>query len=196
MPITWTYVTPPSSEPVTLQEAKLHLREDGTEQDTLIESLITAARELFEGSTGRVLMPQTIREKFDCFPESGCPIKLAVSPARSVTSIGYVDSDGAAATMATADYRVDTDSEPARIEEAYGTTWPTTQEVINAVSVDYAAGYSSASAVPTSIKQCLLLLIGHWYEQREAVNVGNVVNELPLAVRTLMQRWTLYTNWS
>lgn len=193
MPITWTYVTAPSAEPVTREEAKLHLHEDGAEQDTYIDGLIAAAREYFEGATGRALMPCTIREKFDDFPESGCPIRLAVSPVRSVSSVTYLDTAGTSTTLAASNYRVDSDSEPARIEEAYATAWPVTRGVVNGVTIDYPAGYATAADVPQSMKHCLLLLIGHWFENREAVNVGNIVSTFPLAVQSLIDRWALYT---
>jgi uncharacterized phiE125 gp8 family phage protein len=188
VPITWNYVTPPAAEPVTLTEAKLHLREDGTDQDSLIEGLITAAREYVE-STGRLLMPCVVRQYFDCFPE-GDYLRLSPLPIRSIASVGYLDSDGD--TQAITDYTADVVSEPARLQEPE-TGWPVTDDVVNAAWVDINAGYTSASAVPRALKQAILLLVGHWYENRESVVVGTTTAELPLAVETLMRRWAVYT---
>jgi uncharacterized phiE125 gp8 family phage protein len=183
VPITWTYITPPAAEPVTLTEAKLHLREDGTDQDSLIEGLITAAREYVE-STGRLLMPCVVRQYFDEFP-----CRLSPLPIRSIASVNYLDSDGDSQTVT--DYTADIVSEPARIQEPES-GWPTTDDVINAVWVDINAGYTSAATVPRALKQAILLLVGHWYENREAI-AGGAMTELPLAVETLMRRWAVYT---
>jgi len=193
VPITLTVVSAAASEPVTLEEAKRHLRVDGTEEDTLIEGLIAAARELVEGETGRTLMAQTIRQYFDDFPEDGGTLRLAVYPVRSVASLKYLDDDGTETTLAADDYRADVTSEPARIDPACGETWPTTYGASNGVWVNVEAGYASAAAVPRGLKQAILLLVGHWYENREAINIGNIVAELPMAVRSLLNRWTVYT---
>lgn len=191
MPITWNYVTPPSAEPVTLVEAKSHLREDGDGQDTLIESLITAARELVEGSTGRVLMPCVIRQYFDEFDECGY-LRLSPVPVRSIASIAYLDTNGDEQELDQADCGVDVVSEPARLEIP-NAGWPATYDVINAVWVNVNAGYADAASVPRALKQAILLLVGHWYENREAINIGNIVADLPLAVDSLCKRWAVYT---
>lgn len=193
MPISLSVVSPAASEPVTLTEAKLHLREDGTEQETLIEGLITAARELIEGETGRVLMAQTVRQYFDDFPADNGTLRLAVYPARSISSVNYRDTDGVSTVLATSDYRADVVSEPARIDSDIDEPWPTTEGVINGVWVDVAAGYATIAAVPQGLKQAILLTVGHWFENRETVNIGNIVAELPVSIQRLIARWTVYT---
>lgn len=192
MPISLSVVSAAASEPVTLTEAKLHLREDGTEQDTHIEGLITAARELIEGETGRVMMAQTVRQYFDDFPEDDGTLRLAIYPARSVSSVNYLDSDGDTTVLAASSYRADVVSEPARIDPAYGTSWPETYGVSNGVWVDVAAGYSAIGTVPQGLKQAILLIVGHWFENREA-SVPGTMSELPLAVQRLIARWAVYT---
>lgn len=193
MPVSLMVVSPAASEPVSLTEAKLHLREDGTEQDTLIEGLITAAREYVEGQIGRYLMTQTIRQLFDDFPASGNPIRLDVTPVQSVSSVNYLDTDGVSTILDTNDYRSDVVSEPARIEEHYDEAWPASRVVSNCVWVDVIAGYANAAAVPRGLKQAILLLVGHWFENREAVAIGTITSEVPLAAQALMNRWTVYS---
>ena len=192
MPISITVVSPASAEPITLDEAKRHLREDGSDQDELITGLIVAAREYVEGGSDRVLMPQTVRQYFDDFPCDGEPMRLSVHPIRSVSAIGYIDSDGDEITLDASDYRVDSVSTPARITPAFGETWPTSQGVINGVYVNVAAGYSDAASVPRALRQAILLLIGHWYENREAATDFER-KEVPLAVQSLIARWSVYT---
>jgi uncharacterized phiE125 gp8 family phage protein len=105
-------------------------------------------------------------------------------PLISVSSITYVDGNGTTQTLSAAAYKVDTDSEPGRITPAYGYCWPTTRAEINAIAITYVAGYATRAAVPASIKQAMLLLIGHWYENREAV--GQVGGTVAMAVESLL----------
>ena len=94
----WKVSTAPSSEPITLAEAKLYLRVDTTADDALITALITAARETVERYTSRALVTQTITQVLDCFPGFG--FRLAVHPVQSITSITYKDSNGSDQTLA------------------------------------------------------------------------------------------------
>lgn len=72
-------VTPPSTEPVTLAEAKLHLRIETamTDDDTYISALITAARQSAETITRRAFIIQVWRLVLDAFPAPGVNIGSA-----------------------------------------------------------------------------------------------------------------------
>lgn len=174
----------PTSEPVTLTEAKAHCRIDTTADDTLVSSLITAARAWCESRIGQCLMPATYRLKLDRF--CGHEIELPYPPLTAVSSIAYVDSAGSAQTLSSALYAVDTDSKPGRVSPVYAEVWPTTREQLQAITITYTAGYASASVVPQSIKQAILLLVGHWYENREASVVGVTSVPLVTAVESLL----------
>lgn len=173
-------VTPPAVEPVTLTEAKAHLRRDDTADDTLIATLITAARQNLDGRDGwlgRALVTQTWDLTIDgAFPDE---IAVPLPPLQSVTSVTYVDTDGATQTLATDQYRVLTDRAPAMIVPAHGVTWPSTRDQKAAVTVRFVAGYGDADDVPAPIKAAMLLHIGTMYRDRESVNIGNIVNDLP-----------------
>lgn len=168
----------PASEPITIAEAKVHLRveSDFTDDDTLITALIVAARQGAEHMTGRALIPQTLELALDEFEEE---ISLLRPPLASVSSVKYVDADGVLQTLSTSDYILDDHSAPARVVPAYGTSWPSTRCQPNAVLIRYVAGYANAAAVPQEIKQWMLLRIGVMYENREEVNIGNIVTEMP-----------------
>lgn len=178
-----TLITAPAAEPLSLVEAKSHLRADGTDEDALISSLIAAAREQVQTVTRRALVTQTWSLKLDSFPAL---IEVPRPPLITVASITYVDVGGDTQTLAASRYTVDADSEPGRIVPVYGDAWPATRSVPNAVTVQFDAGYGAAADVPQPIKQAMLLLIGHWYEHREAVNVGNITNVMPMAVESLL----------
>lgn len=169
-------VTAPTHEPVSLDEAKQHLRVDVSDEDALIQTLIEAAREHVETYTGRALITQTWDLKLDAFPCSGSVITLPKPPVTSITSISYVDTSGDSQTWSSSLWDEDLPSgpkaQPARIAPAYAESYPSTRGQMNAVTIRFVCGYGSAGAVPRSIRAGMLLLIGHWYQNREAVVVG------------------------
>jgi uncharacterized phiE125 gp8 family phage protein len=161
--MTYKVVTAVATEPVTLAEAKLHLRVDASDDDDLIGALITAAREFAEHYTGRALAEQTLEMALDEFP---CVdyIDLDAPPVASVTSIKYTDTDGVEQTFSSASYSLDTYGTSRQVTLAYGVEWPDTREEPRAVRIRYVTGYATA---PKAVKSALLLLIGHLYENRQ-----------------------------
>jgi len=189
MRMSWTRTVAPAAEPVNLDEAKAHLRVDVTDDDVLISRLIQAAREYVEEATGRALINQTWRLSLDDWPE-GDYIELPRPPLSSVTSVVYTDSDATAHTFSTSYYDVDTDSEPGRVVLEYGDDWPSaTLATMNPIVITYIAGYGATSAsVPEHLRQAILLLIGHWYENREGMVIGQglVPITVPYAIQSLI----------
>lgn len=178
-----TLVTPPAEEPLSLADAKLHLREDGSEQDTLISSLIKSARIYCENFLNQSLVTQTWDLTLDEFPRE---IVIPRGPLQSVTSIAYVDDSGVTQTLATTQYQVDVKQNPGRIVEAYEATWPTLRDQLNTVVIRYVAGYGLAAAVPENIKAAMKLLLGHWYENREETISGPNIAKVPTAADALL----------
>ena len=178
-------VTPPAGEPISLAEAKLHLRVDGGYDDPLIGSLITAARQAAETITGRQLMTARWRLVLDAFPGpllmhagSGSSfslpahaILLAKCPVQSVVSVEYLDMNGTTQVLPASDYVLDAACEPARLSPVFGKTWPPTLPQIGAVTVTFDAGYGSASEVPEGLKSWIKLRVGSLYGHREEMAV-------------------------
>lgn len=156
-------VTPPATEPVTLAEAKLHLRVDGSDEDALISRLISAAREQCEQELDRSVAQQTLMLMLDAFP--GGAVLLPRGPVISVSSVQYTDAAGAAQTISGANYAIDDGQVDAWLLPAYGYDWPATREQGNAVRVTYQAGYATC---PDAIRQWILLAVGTMYASREA----------------------------
>jgi len=180
-----------ASEPLTTTEAKLHLRIDHVEEDTLVASLITAARQWCEEYTRRVLMSSTWTQTLEAFPDNGEPITLARSPVTTASIVvKYYDTAGAQQTCAAATYRV-IPRDPVRIELAPTKSWPSTYDVTDAVSIEFTAGYTQAVLIPAPIRQAILLLVGHWYVAREAVLTGTISKEIEFAVRALLDMYSL-----
>ena len=162
-------VTPPAGEPVSLAEAKLHLRVDGGEDDLLIGSLITAARQAAETITHRQFITARWKLVMDAF--AGQAVLIHKSPLISVVAVEYLDMAGLVQTMPPSHYTVDAASEPARLTPIFGQTWPPTLPQIGAVSVTFDAGYGAASAVPEGIKSWIKLRVGSLYAHREEMSV-------------------------
>lgn len=169
-------ITAPTAEPITLAEAKAHLRVDSTDEDALITALIVAARQGAETATGRALLPQTWELALD---EFATEVRLSRAPVSAVDSVKYVDTDGVLQVLDPAAYLLDSHSEPARLTAQFGASWPATRSQANAVLIRYVAGYANAAAVPQEIKQWMLLRIGMLYENRESVAAGVSLAEMP-----------------
>ncbi len=184
-------ITPTTEEPIDLEEARAHLRVDHDYEDDTIGALIAAARDLVEGHTGRALVARTLEMTADRFPGPCKALRLEWPPALEVASISYIDPDGATQVWPADQYQVDTRSVPARILPMPGASWPATADRLGAVTVAYTAGYGASADVPAGIKAAMKLLIGQWYANREAVNVGNIVNEMPFAVKALLSRYVV-----
>jgi uncharacterized phiE125 gp8 family phage protein len=154
-------ITTPT-EPVTLDEAKLHLRVDDTDEDALIQGLISAARETCEDRTEGTVPVTGWRLTLDTFPDA---IKLPRPPIVSVESVRYLDTAGVQQTLSPMDYVVDTVSSPGYIVPAFGKAWPETRDQINAVEVEYTAG---SATPPPAVQAWMLLAIGEMFATREA----------------------------
>lgn len=185
-------VTQPENEPVSLPEAKLHLRVEHNEEDGLIASLIKTAREVAETSfTWRALAIQTFEYTLDRFPSERF-IYLPRPPLKTVESISYKDRTGTETVLNADSYIVDTAAEPGRVVLAPEVSWPDVELYpTSAVRIRFTAGYDNAD-IPESIKQGMLLMIGHWYENRETVIVGSVAREVPFAVEALLYPYRVW----
>jgi uncharacterized phiE125 gp8 family phage protein len=177
-------ITAPVVEPITLVEAKSHLRVDHDADDVLIASMIQSTRGYCEQWTARAFITQTWELVIDEFPTN--EVQIPLPPLQSVTSIKYDDGAGVEQTLGTLEYEVDDVSQPGWVVPVT-TGWPSTFEGINAVRIRYVAGYDPgtdspvdlAANVPPSIKAAMLLYLGQLYENREDVVVGTVVNRMP-----------------
>lgn len=182
-----TVVIQPEKEPVSIEQARAHLRIDHGDEDVWLLSAIRVAREDAESFTGRVLINQTLELRLDAWPV-GEMISLPRPPLRSVVSVKYTDEAGVEATLSPAAYLVDTSSTPGRLRLRYGQAWPgvTLQEMAGLV-VRYTAGYGDeAASVPAGIRQAMLMMVGHLYENRESTIVAGAPMVMPMGVERLL----------
>lgn len=176
--MTTKLITGPAVEPISLAEAKAHLRVDSDAEDALIGLLIASARQAAEHETGRALITQTWELVLDAFPSA--EIEIPAAGVASIASVKYLDGAGDEQTVSASAYVLDAESVPAYVLPASGYEWPGTADSANAVRVRYVAGFGAAAAdVPASIRHWMLLHIGTAYAQRESVAAGVPVAELP-----------------
>ena len=181
--------TAPESTPVTVDEAKVHIRVEHDDEDTYIQTLIDAAVGMIDGpdGIGIAMVEQTWEASLDCFPVGA--IILPLVPCLTVESITYIDANGDEQTLDDALYQVDVRSKPARILPAVGTSWPATQSgAANAVIIEATFGYVT---VPALLRAAILFIVGHLYENREAVVIGTIATEIPLAARDMLNKYAV-----
>jgi uncharacterized phiE125 gp8 family phage protein len=158
-------ITAATQEPITLAEAKTFLRVDTTADDTLISSLISAAREYAEQYTQATFAAATYELGLDGFPLDAINLPSARNPV--IVSVKYFDSAGVDQTLSPTAYLLSDYGMQAFIYPAQ--SWPATGIYTNAVRVRYT---DSGTAASGAVKVAILELVAHLYENRE--NAGTV----------------------
>lgn len=193
-------VTGSTIEPVTSSEIKAWLRVDSSESadDTVIDSLNTAARLRVESEVRRALIKQTFDQVMQ---EAPCDeaLDLERSPLVSVSSIkGYTDTDATDTggnVMSSSEYYVDTANEPGRVVALGGATWPIATRSANGFIVRFVAGYSTGtSGVPEQLKTAVKELAAYWYEHRGDEMTDDPTNRqrpMPVHVKALLEDFDL-----
>ena len=174
-------VSAPSAEPLSLSETKLHLHVDTDGDDPVISAMIAAGRDVIESRTGR----QLIYADWEVYGNGFAPeMVIPMPPLQYVADVpslvvNYIDTSGVWQVLPADQYIVSRGKEPVRIWPAFGVEWPATQHQPQSVKLAYTAGYgSSGASVPSALKQSMLLMIGAWYENREDVVIGTILENL------------------
>lgn len=182
-----TLIAAPSLQPITVAEAKLQSRVLETAEDTLIASYIAAATDYLDGRDGilgRALLTQTWEYTLCRFPPESY-LCLPLAPVQAIVSIVYHDVNGADQTFSAANYLLDADKHwRPKVHLAYGASWPAIREEPSAVKVRATYGYT---VVPPPLRHAIVLLVAHWFENREPVNIGNITTDLPFSVNALVE---------
>jgi uncharacterized phiE125 gp8 family phage protein len=176
----------PAVEPVTLAEAKAHLRVDSPYEDSLIASLILAARLHVECALNLALITQSWSLYLDCWPKTG-QVPIPLGPVSAVSAVRVYNGADQAAIVAPNLYCADMVSRPARLACRTGCAWPIPGREVNGIEIAFEAGFGATGvAVPAPLKQAILLLAAHWYEVREPVLLDAGKLEAPLTVAALL----------
>lgn len=192
-----TLITATSHEPIDLTEAKTFLRVDHSTEDTFIESMITAARLWVETYTRRTLCHETWDLRYRNFPQPTLPLIIPRAPVSSVTSITYLDGDGASHTWDAANYALRTLAGPTAgrgwIEVTPSTDYPAlSTEAEYPVTVRVVSGYgANAFSVPAGIKAAVYLLLGDLYASRQETVTGTITSKAQTTVEKLLGPYRL-----
>lgn len=150
----------PTDEPLTLADAKTHCRVDGTDSDSELGAMVSAARVFAEDYCGVKLGAQTVVLRCSSFCDF---VDLPIAPVTSISSITYLDTDGVEQTLSTSVYEgVLIGLEPS-IRLKINQSWPAVRCASDAIRVTVAAGYSE---VPAPVQHAMLLMIGNWFDSR------------------------------
>lgn len=188
-------ITPPEWMAISVDDIKAHARITVSDDDPYLYALALAATRWVENYIRGALITQTWEWKLDCgFPASAVNAgwQIPKPPLQSITSIKYLDDDGAEQTLSAAVYTVDASSRPGRVVLAYDQEWPTTRDVINNVRIRFVCGFGIPTAIPKDIRQAALIMASHWYEHREPIVTGTIVSAVPMTVQAILAPYKLW----
>jgi uncharacterized phiE125 gp8 family phage protein len=178
----------PAVEPVTLAEAKAHCRADSTAEDPFISSLIVTSRLQIEAAMGLALITQSWRLTLDGWPPGGA-LQLPMRPVQSIESFDVTSPTGVTTAVPEAHWHLDSYDLPPRIVLTHLAS-PIPGGVPEGIGIDFTAGFGTQPAsVPQPIRHALLLLVAHWFENREPAAIGASVSPIPDTVSALLAPW-------
>lgn len=171
---------------VTLAECKDHLEIEHTDKDTFITALALAASQMidgYDGLVGKAVAEQTVKYSIQTPPSDH--IHLPIFPVKSLTSVSYYDSAGNVQAIDVNNFRLIGNEDYAWLEAVEGFTWPTVFDRHDAITFTLLCGFSE---VPQVIKHAALMLVAHWFENREAA-AEKSVKAIDFAVDALVGRY-------
>lgn len=175
----------PAGEPVTLQEAKAHLRIDHASEDVLISSLILTSRLHIESALDLALIDQTWTLQLDAWPGGG-NLDIPLSPLKAVSAVRVKNADGGTITIAPQSYIVDAASRPPRIVFEPGSQ-PRAGVRAAGIEVVFTAGFGAEpSHVPAPLRHAILMLVAHWYDNRDVPEAGSPAARIPEQIGDLI----------
>ena len=181
----------PAIEPITTAEGRAHLRQDLRDDDMAIDAAIRAARAYAENYTRRKFITQTV-ELIQTGFGSGL-VSLQTGRIQSIESIEYLDGLAATQVLAASEYQLVRSCQPWAVAPSYGKTWPVTLSYYDSVTITFVAGYGDdPEDVPQDIRQAILLLLGHFYENRSDEVTGTIVSSHVLRSQDLLKPYRIY----
>lgn len=170
-------VNAPLVSPITLPEVKFQLRIEHDEDDALITRLIDVATAFADvkGVLGKAMITQTWADWMGPNPTQS--VQLLLGPVQSVNAVKYYDVDGNLQTDTLANYNLFGLPSRKIVEPKSGFNWPVTQDRDDAIQIEYVIGYGDDSSdVPRTVRHALMLMVGHWYENREQTQMDQLAD--------------------
>lgn len=184
--------TAPIELPVSLDEAKAHLRITHSAEDTHLALLIGAAVEHAEES-GLQIVTATWKQTLEAWPTGGKPIKLYRHPVQAITSIQYVDENGDTQTLDAASYQLSApDRQRARVNLVHGESWPSLYpDRMDAVTITFTAGFGAQADCPSGLKVALLAILTELYDRRGDVAPGAPLHRVPMGIERCLRSFRI-----
>lgn len=179
-------VDAPETTPITLAEVKEQLRVEGTDDDAILTRLIDVAVAYTDvrGALGQAMITQKWAQWVDSTPPQS--VGLILGPIQGVNAVKYYDTDGDLQTDDINNYEVFGTEFATKIGPKSGFSWPVTQDRQDAIKIEYEIGYGDATTdVPQTIRHALLLMVGHWYDNREQTGYDELSN-IPFGFESLL----------
>lgn len=182
-----TRTVAPAEAIISVADFKTNNNIAHADDDTLIGGLVAAAEAMLDGPRGRVgkcLVNQTWAYSVRCADDR---LSLPAVPAVSITSVSYFDGAGDEQTLNLDGFWFQKSEDWAYLEPKSGFAWPALEDRADALTVTYVAGFgANADAVPANLKQAALLMVGHWYENREDTTYDKALREIPMGAASLI----------
>jgi uncharacterized phiE125 gp8 family phage protein len=184
------YRSGPAVEPVSLAEAKAHLRLETSADDALVTSLIITSRLHIEAALGLALTAQEWTLVLDAWPATGV-VNIPMRPVSAVSAVRVRAADGSPVVIDPGTYIFEGAGIPPRVVPVAG-AWPNPERAIAGIEVNFTAGFgTTAASVPEPVRQALKLLVAHWYEHRDPIEIGDPGTAIPAAVSALLQPYAV-----
>jgi uncharacterized phiE125 gp8 family phage protein len=174
-------------EAVTVEQARNQCNVSHREDDQFLRAAILAAQSYIEKQLECVICLQTVQFRFDRFPKTNTPIPLPLFPIQEIESVSYINPDAVATTLTLAKVVQPQSYGKYEMKLVDWEYWPQTRQTPNAVTIQALVGWVSPEAIPAAIKQAILMLVGHWYLNRESVIVGQTSKEIEFATSMLLE---------
>lgn len=185
MDYTLEVITQPTIPDTWLGKAKrqLQIEADESVDDMMLADLLEDAAEFVGDRSDIALLPMGFRLTVPRFPCSSLtPIYLPRPPLVTVDQITYLDTTGARQTLDPADYEIST-GQVSMVHAATDQYWPSVKCREDSVQIDYTAGAST----PRIATRAILLLVGHWFLNREASTEKRLA-DIPMGVDALISQ--------
>ncbi|RUR43364.1 head-tail connector protein [Vreelandella populi] len=182
---------------ITLTRAKQHLKlaitaeeaEAYTDEDAIIQGLINGAYQYAEHHTQTTLASRIKTLVLDGFPAGSCSVELPWTPVTAIESLDYIDPEGVELSLDAEALRLDTRGIYPTLAPQWGSQWPSTTDEPECITITATVGEAET---PPDVEIALLLLIGHWYENRESVVIGTISSAVPMGVDMLLAPYRIH----